>query len=47
MYQGELVEQGQPEKMLATPQHDYSQRLLANVTRLHGRYKSEHETMPE
>jgi peptide/nickel transport system ATP-binding protein len=35
MYQGELVEQGPPEKVLATPQHDYTQRLLADVPRLH------------
>ena len=36
MYHGELVEQGQVEKVLAEPQHNYTQRLLADVPRLHG-----------
>lgn len=34
MYQGELVEQGPVEKVLEAPQHDYTQRLLADVPRL-------------
>lgn len=34
MYQGELVEEGPVEKVLANPRHDYTQRLLADVPRL-------------
>jgi peptide/nickel transport system ATP-binding protein len=37
MYQGELVEQGTVEKVLAAPQHDYTRRLLADVPRLRGK----------
>jgi len=36
MYQGELVEQGQVEKVLADPKHDYTRRLLSDVPRLRG-----------
>ncbi len=36
MHYGELVEQGPVEKVLADPQHSYTQRLLADVPRLHG-----------
>jgi peptide/nickel transport system ATP-binding protein len=36
MHYSELVEQGPVEKVLADPQHDYTQRLLADVPRLHG-----------
>jgi ABC-type dipeptide/oligopeptide/nickel transport system ATPase component len=32
--QGELVEQGSMEKVLGDPQHEYTQRLLADVPRL-------------
>lgn len=37
MYQGELVEEGPVEKVLANPRHDYTQRLLADVPRLRGK----------
>ncbi len=37
MYQGELVEQGPVEKVLADPQHDYTRRLLSDVPRLRGK----------
>jgi peptide/nickel transport system ATP-binding protein len=36
MYRGELVEQGPVEQILASPQHPYTQRLMADVPRLHG-----------
>jgi peptide/nickel transport system ATP-binding protein len=36
MYHGELVEQGPVEAVMANPQHGYTQRLLADVPRLHG-----------
>jgi peptide/nickel transport system ATP-binding protein len=36
MYHGELVEQGPVETVMANPQHGYTQRLLADVPRLHG-----------
>jgi peptide/nickel transport system ATP-binding protein len=35
MYQGELVEEGPPEKVLMVPQHEYTRRLLSDVPRLH------------
>jgi len=36
MYQGKMVESGPVETVLANPQHDYTQRLLADVPRLGG-----------
>lgn len=37
MYQGNLVEQGPAEELLAAPQHEYTRRLLADVPKLHER----------
>jgi peptide/nickel transport system ATP-binding protein len=37
MYRGELVEQGPVDQVLQSPQHPYTQRLLADVPRLRGR----------
>jgi peptide/nickel transport system ATP-binding protein len=36
MYRGDLVEQGAVGAVLGNPQHEYTQRLLADVPRLHG-----------
>ncbi len=36
MYNGELVEKGPVQHVLANPQHDYTKRLMADVPRLHG-----------
>lgn len=36
MYRGDLVEQGTVKEVLSNPQHEYTQRLLADVPRLHG-----------
>lgn len=36
MYQGEMVEQGTVDEVLSNPQHEYTQRLLADVPRLGG-----------
>ncbi|HEV2128349.1 MAG TPA: ABC transporter ATP-binding protein [Thermomicrobiales bacterium] len=36
MYQGEMVEQGAVDEVLGNPQHEYTQRLLADVPRLGG-----------
>lgn len=36
MYRGELVEQGPVETVLGSPQHPYTQQLMADVPRLHG-----------
>ena len=36
MYRGELVEQGPVDQVLQSPQHPYTQRLLADVPRLRG-----------
>lgn len=37
MYHGKLVEQGPVEEVLSNPQHEYTQRLMADVPLLHGR----------
>jgi peptide/nickel transport system ATP-binding protein len=37
MYQGQLVEQGPVEQVLARPQHDYTKRLMADVPLLRGK----------
>jgi peptide/nickel transport system ATP-binding protein len=34
MYQGQMVEQGPVEQVLADPQHEYSRRLVNDVPRL-------------
>lgn len=36
MYRGKIVEQGSVDEVLRNPQHDYTQRLLADVPRLGG-----------
>jgi len=36
MCEGRIVESGPPERLLQAPQHPYTQRLLADVPRLHG-----------
>jgi peptide/nickel transport system ATP-binding protein len=36
MYQGELVEQGKTEEVIANAKHPYTQRLIADVPKLHG-----------
>jgi peptide/nickel transport system ATP-binding protein len=35
MCQGELVEHGRTDDVIFNPQHEYTQRLLADVPRLH------------
>ncbi|MEZ4606060.1 MAG: hypothetical protein R2865_04450 [Deinococcales bacterium] len=35
MYQGEMVEQGSVEEIVRQSQHPYTQRLLADVPKLH------------
>ncbi len=35
VYAGEIVERGSAEQMLGSPQHPYSQKLLASIPRLH------------
>jgi oligopeptide/dipeptide ABC transporter ATP-binding protein len=41
MYAGELVERGSAEKVLTTPAHPYTQKLLASIPRLHADRKPE------
>jgi peptide/nickel transport system ATP-binding protein len=36
MSQGELVEEGSTDEVIFNPKHEYTQRLLADVPRLHG-----------
>jgi peptide/nickel transport system ATP-binding protein len=43
MYRGELVEQGPVETVLGSPQHPYTQQLMADVPRLHGWGAKAHE----
>ena len=35
MYKGKIVEQGETDKVTSSPEHDYTQQLLAAVPRLH------------
>ena len=35
MYKGDIVEQGDADRVLWNPQHEYTQRLLADVPKLH------------
>jgi peptide/nickel transport system ATP-binding protein len=47
MYRGQLVEQGPVQEVLSNPQHDYTQRLMADVPLLHGRNNFMTEPKPE
>lgn len=46
MYQGEMVEQGTVDEVLGNPQHEYTQRLLADVPRLGGWGDDESDLQP-
>ncbi|MBZ0292756.1 MAG: hypothetical protein K8L99_09370 [Anaerolineae bacterium] len=39
IYHGELVEQGPVKQVLASPQHEYTKHLLADVPRLRGKIR--------
>ena len=39
MYKGRIVESGPPEKVLFSPEHPYTKRLISDVPKLHERFE--------